>query len=153
MESFQLTGPKRIDDEVSSEQTSLAMENLHFEQELVQNRDIFPVSFGSALVVSRPTRSYYIENPTLAIWQKSSVSTENPMNHALNIFKSQLTAGLGILQGSAGSLCRLLKLLAAKHTKSQIFLDSDQLEALGPVKTREHVKPPNPFHGWSWFFH
>jgi len=67
MESFQLTGPKRIDDEVSSEQTSLAMENLHFEQELVQNRDIFPVSFGSALVVSRPTRSYYIENPTLAI--------------------------------------------------------------------------------------
>jgi hypothetical protein len=68
MESFQLTGPKRIqDDEVSSEQTSLAMENLHFEQELVQNRDIFPVSFGSALVVSRPIRSYYIENPTLAI--------------------------------------------------------------------------------------
>jgi hypothetical protein len=68
MESFQLTGPKRIqDDEVSSEETSLAMENLHFEQELVQNRDIFPVSFGSALVVSRPIRSYYIENPTLAI--------------------------------------------------------------------------------------
>lgn len=33
-------------------------------------------------------------------------------------------------KGSAGSLCRLLKLLAAKHTKSQIFLDSDQLEDL-----------------------
>lgn len=50
MESFQLTGPKRIqDDEVSSEQTSLAMENLHFEQELLQNGHFFSqlwVSFG-----------------------------------------------------------------------------------------------------------
>lgn len=29
-----------------------------------------------------------------------------------------------------GSLCRLIKLVASKHTSSQIFLDSDQLEDL-----------------------
>lgn len=31
-------------------------------------------------------------------------------------------------KGSAGALCRLLKLLAGRHTKMPIFLDSDQLE-------------------------
>ena len=29
-----------------------------------------------------------------------------------------------------GSLCRLIKLVASKHTRTQIFLDSDQLEDL-----------------------
>lgn len=33
-------------------------------------------------------------------------------------------------KGSAGSLCRLIKLVASKHTSTQIFLDSDQLEDL-----------------------
>ena len=33
-------------------------------------------------------------------------------------------------KGGAGSLCRLLKLLVAKHSNTEVFLDSDQLEDL-----------------------
>eukprot|EP00435_Cladocopium_sp_Y103_P053180 s214_g17.t1 len=43
-------------------------------------------------------------------------------------------------KGGAGSLCRLLKLVVAKHSKTEVFLDSDQLEDLDLIFDTIRVK-------------
>lgn len=43
-------------------------------------------------------------------------------------------------KGGAGSLCRLLKLVVAKHSNTEVFLDSDQLEDLDLIFDTIRVK-------------
>ena len=53
-------------------------------------------------------------------------------NAAINHFKNTQLFGIFLChhKGGAGSLCRLMKLLIARHASTRVFLDCDQLENL-----------------------
>ena len=51
---------------------------------------------------------------------------------AMTHFQKRLLFGIFLChhKGGAGSLCRLMKILIARHTSTRVFLDCDQLENL-----------------------